>query len=350
MFMRLIVFIYLLLQVQLSLAGPVLETFIARVEIVDHEQVVSGVVEAVNKATVSAQEDGMVSKLYFDINDFVKKGQVIAEFTNDSERKQLRTAEKEYEEALAKQKDVAAEIQSLRQQLAQDQTDDEAQLERLADALRQAEVKLEAKQQALSKAKKAVQATLIRAPFSGIVIQNHIQTGEVAKVGQGIMTGVSLDNLRVLTEVPQKIVSSIREYERARIIMLDDDVHDSSVLSDIITIFPYANPRTHSFGVRVELPHGVTDLFPGMYVKVAFLVGENTRLLVPARAVIRRSEVTGVYVENPNGKVLLRQVRVGARYQPGMIEILSGLEEGEKVVLNTDELVFSGQDKADSWE
>ncbi|TNF98304.1 MAG: efflux RND transporter periplasmic adaptor subunit [Gammaproteobacteria bacterium] len=347
--MRFLFLFSLLIQVQSVLAGPVLETFVARVEIVDHEQVVSGVIEAVNKATVSAQTDGVVSKLYFDINDYVKKGQVIAEFSNKKQKKELKSAKQAFNQAVSHQQDVAKKIESLRASLSEEEMDD-AELATLADALRKAEVRLEETRKKLSQAREALEATLIRAPYSGIVIQTHIQAGEAAIVGQSIVTGVSLDNLRVLSEVPQKIVSSIREYERARIILLDEDVEDSSVLSDIITIFPFANPRTHAFGVRVELPHGVSDLFPGMYVKVAFLVGENTRLLIPSRAVIKRSEVTGVYVQNLDGKVLLRQIRVGARYQPGMIEVLSGLEEGEKVVLNPDELIFPGQDEADSWE
>jgi multidrug efflux pump subunit AcrA (membrane-fusion protein) len=84
--------------------------------------------------------------------------------------------------------------------------------------------------------------------------------------------------------------------------------------------------------VRLELPDGQFGLYPGMFVKAAFAIGETERLLVPTQAVLRRSEVTAVYVVGPDG-VRLRQVRVGQHFGDS-VEILSGLVAGEKVALD----------------
>jgi len=90
-----------------------------------------------------------------------------------------------------------------------------------------------------------------------------------------------------------------------------------------------ADAAANTFRVRVDLPDGSATLYPGMIVKVGFVVGETRRLLVPADAVVRRSELSAVYVV-ADERVLLRQVRLGRRYGES-IEVLAGLSEGEVV-------------------
>ncbi len=81
--------------------------------------------------------------------------------------------------------------------------------------------------------------------------------------------------------------------------------------------------------MRVDLPDGGPALYPGMIVKVGFVVGETKRLLIPAAAVVRRSELSAVYVASDD-RVTLRQVRLGRRYGDA-VEVLAGLSEGEVV-------------------
>ena len=82
--------------------------------------------------------------------------------------------------------------------------------------------------------------------------------------------------------------------------------------------------------MRLDLPQGQFALYPGMFVKVAIVVGQSHRLMVPTSALIRRSEVTGVYVVDDAGNVRMRQVRAGGAFGE-RTEILSGLRAGEVV-------------------
>ena len=100
-----------------------------------------------------------------------------------------------------------------------------------------------------------------------------------------------------------------------------------------ITIFPAAQPETNTFRARIDLPKGVQGLAPGMFVKVGLIVGESERMLVPRAAVIQRSEMRGVYVVGPDGRVSLRQVRLG-RARGEQVEVLAGLADGERVALD----------------
>jgi multidrug efflux pump subunit AcrA (membrane-fusion protein) len=83
--------------------------------------------------------------------------------------------------------------------------------------------------------------------------------------------------------------------------------------------------------VRIEFPQGVNGIYPGMFARAYFTLGDAKKMLLPEAAILRRSEVTGVYVVNGD-KVQFRQVRVG-RATTGGIEILAGLQPGERVAL-----------------
>ena len=100
-----------------------------------------------------------------------------------------------------------------------------------------------------------------------------------------------------------------------------------------LTIFPYAHKGSNSFTVRVDLPQGLTGLFPGMFIKTSFQIGVKQALLVPRQAVVYRSEVTAVYVVDQQGGVHFRRIRVGHPVDAESIEVISGLEAGERVAL-----------------
>jgi hypothetical protein len=98
-----------------------------------------------------------------------------------------------------------------------------------------------------------------------------------------------------------------------------------------VTVQPSADARTHSTQVRVELLANQANLYPGMFVRTHFVVGKVSKLLIPASAVLRRSEVVAVYVVDDKDMPHLRQVRLGDANEQGEIEVLAGLNVGERV-------------------
>jgi hypothetical protein len=160
-----------------------------------------------------------------------------------------------------------------------------------------------------------------------------MQVGEMASPGQPVMTGVSLDELRVIADVPQSVIPSVRSGAAARVYLPDGQIVDGRE----ITIFPFADLGSNTFKVRVALPpseDGVSrSVFPGMYVKTGFAVGEKQELTVPKQSVVQRSEVTAVYVVSPGDHVHFRQVRLGRALDDAWV-VLSGLTAGERVALD----------------
>ena len=305
-----------------------LPTAVAEYLKVPREYRLDGVVEAVRQTTVSAQTQGRVQEILFDVDDYVEKDAVLVRLRDTEHRAQVIRAASELKEAVARLEQAREEFARIEglfaRKLASESALDEATAE-----LKSAEARMEAASAALSQAKEQLEYTQVRAPYSGIVTERFVEMGETARPGQSLISGVSLEELRVNVSVPQSVIASVRELDQARIQLPDG----GSVVTSGITVFPFADPASNSFRVRLELPASTAHLFPGMFVKTAFVIGEKQVLAVPAQAIVRRSEVTAVYVVDEQQRIQFRQIRAGAPTD-GKREVLAGLEPGERVALD----------------
>lgn len=293
--------------------------------VVPRERVWDGTVEAVHRATLSAQTSGRIVELPFDVNDYVPKGAVVARLTDVEQGAAVRVALAQVRSAQAAYGDAEAQYQRIaaiyaRKLVSRSQYD---QARAGADSARAA---LEAAQQNVRAAQQSQAYTVVRAPYAGIVTRRFVQIGEAVQPGQPLIAGISLNQLRVEAHVPQSDVAPIRRYARAWVLL----EHGARRLEAArVIVFPYADAATHTFTVRLELPPADTGLNPGEVVRVAFMIGAQRALTVPRTAVLRRGEITGVYVVR-DGRVALRQVRLG-RVVDGQVEVISGLSPGEQV-------------------
>ena len=292
------------------------------------EQVLDGVVEAVNQSTVSAQTAGRVEEIMVDVNDFVPQGAPIVRIRNIEQRASLEQAQANLREAEARFLEAQAEYNRMRG-IYEKQLVSKAQMDAAIAGFDAARAKLDAAQAGVSRAKESLGYTTINAPYTGIVLERHVQLGETVQPGKPLMTGFSLDELRVVVNVPQRLIAPVHQYQRVRVLPPNGG---KSIAAAKLTFFPYADPQSNAFKVRVYLPKKTEGFYPGMFVKTTFQVGEANRLIVPRQALAQRGEVSGVYVVR-DGKASLRQVRPG-RTEGETVEILAGLETGETVALD----------------
>ncbi|MDZ7786679.1 MAG: efflux RND transporter periplasmic adaptor subunit [Halofilum sp. (in: g-proteobacteria)] len=310
-----------------AVAAAELPTAPARLAPVTDEQLLDGVVEAVNRSTVSAQTTGRVVALPFDVDDYVEQGEVIVRLRDNEQQARLERARANLEEARARLAQARAEYERIREVFEQDLVS-RSEMDRARAEYESARARVEAARAALEEARQQLEHTVVRAPYAGIVVERHIELGETASVGQPLMTGLSLEHLRVLVQVPQQHITALREHQAARVLLPGG----ASIEAQSLRIFPYADEATHTFRVRVTLPEGRHGIYPGMLVKTAFVRGQTERLLVPGSAVVHRSEVTAVYVRGDDGRLEFRQVRVGTPLADGRVPVLAGLDAGETVV------------------
>jgi RND family efflux transporter MFP subunit len=304
---------------------PQLATVTVSAEPGTRERSWDGVVEAVNRATLSAQTAGRVLELPFDVNDYVEAGAVVVRFTDVEQRSGRAQATAALAAAQANLTEAEAEFRRI-SDLVERQLVARAQLDQVTARRNGARAQLAAAEAAVRKAGEQVDYTVVRAPYSGILTERHVEVGESVRPGQPLVSGLSLAQLRVAVNVPQTDVAAIRAHGAAEVLLPDG----RRIAATSVNVFPYADPATHSFTVRLELPEAETGLNPGTTVKASFKLGDVDTLMVPASAVVRRSEVQGVYVVTDAGAVQLRQLRLGAR-RGERIEVIAGLAAGERI-------------------
>lgn len=298
---------------------------------VAQERSFDGTIEAERQSTVSAQVAARIEELPFDVDDYVERGEIIVRFRNQPAAAELKQAEAGAQEARARLEEARANHGRI-QQLFQQNRVSKADMDRATADLRSAEARVEAAAGALLAASERYENTLVRAPFSGIVVTRHVELGEMATVGSPLMTGLSLEHLRVVVDVPQSDIAALRRDAEVWVDLPDG----SSLKAQEVRVFPYAESSTHTFRARLKLAEGQHGVYPGMWVKVRLQTGEEQALLLPTPAVVQRSELTAVYVLADDGVPQLRQVRLGRTLPDGSVTILAGLDEGERVVTDPD--------------
>lgn len=304
-----------------------LATLRLREEFAPAERVLDGTVEAVNQVTVSAQVTGRVVEVNFDVNDFVEAGSVLVRIRSTERVAGLTQAQATLEEAAAREAEAQARYQRIHD-MYQRRVVARATFDETSAARDAAVARLTAARAGVEAAREGVAYTEVRAPYSGVITGKHVRVGETVAAGTPLMSGASLDALRVVVDVPQSIIDAVRQVRRAAVY-----VGGRRIEATGLTLYPAAESRSNTFRARIELPQGLRGLSPGMFVKVGLVTGEVRRLFVPRSAVVERSELRAVYVLLPDGRAALRQIRLG-HARGDRVEVLAGLVAGEDIALD----------------
>lgn len=291
---------------------------------------IEGLVEATRQSTVSAQIGGRVKEIHFDVGDRVKQGQVIVRIDEREAAQALAGSQGQVLQAQANMQNAKATYERSKQLFAQKFISQAALDKALAD-YQAAQGQTAAIQAGASQANLAHGYTAVIAPYAGVVASRLVEVGEMVMPGKPLMTGFDPSDLRVLVSVPQDKLAEVGGQPDVRI---EIPALNRWIKAASITVQPVADARTHSTQVRVNLPTNETGIYPGMFVRAHFVVGKANKLVIPASAVLRRSEVVGVYVVDSKGATQLRQVRLGESSAEGTVEVLAGLNPKEKVALN----------------
>lgn len=289
-----------------------------------------GLVEAVRQSTVSAQIGGRVKEISFDVGDRVSKGQILLRIDEREAAQALAGSQAQVMQAQADLQNAKA-VHERATRLFEQKFISQAALDRA-----QADYKVALAQAAASEAV-AGQARLthgyatVAAPYSGIVAARLVEVGEMVMPGTPLMTAFEPGELRVVVSVPQYELAKFGLNPEA---MVEVSSRERWIKAASVTVLPIADSRTHSTQLRVHLPFEEKNIYPGMFVRAHFVMGKTSRLVIPASAVLRRSEVVAAYVADGKGGVKLRQIRLGGMPIDGMVEVLSGLSQGEQVALD----------------
>jgi RND family efflux transporter MFP subunit len=284
-----------------------------------------GVVQAVNQASLSAQTSGRVASIAVDVNDHVAQGAVLLRLTAVEQSAAASTARAQQRATAALATEAEARYKRAtelidRQLISRDEFD------RVRAARDTAVAANESAAAQVNQVEQQLQYTVVRAPFAGIVTARQVEPGETVAPGQPLLTLYAPGELRIEIQVPQSDADGIRAAAAARLVLADGRRIEASK----VIVFPSADPVAHSTNVRVLLPALQSPPQPGQTVRVIFPgLGGSAGIWLPARAVVQRGELSGVYVIQDNS-IVLRQLRLG-RQVGGNVEVIAGLKAGERV-------------------
>ncbi len=289
-----------------------------------------GVVEATRQSTVSAQIAGRVKEINFDVGDSVKKGQVILRIDEREAAQALAGSQAQVMQAQAALHNAKSNYERARQMFEQ-KFISQAALDKAEADYKVAQAQAAASQAGESQAALTQGYTAVIAPYSGVVAARLVEVGEMVTLGKPLMIGFDPAQLRVIVNVPQYKLADVGARPE---VTIEIPSIKRRVQAVTVTVQPVADARTHTTQVRIALPAKEAGVYPGMYVRAHFVVGKAKKLLIPARAVLRRSEVIAVYVVGDMGAITLRQIRLGEATGQDEIEVLAGLNAGEQVALD----------------
>lgn len=289
-----------------------------------------GTLEPQRQAVVAAQAAGSVQQLTVRAGDRVRAGQVIARIDARSAEAGVAQSEAGVVQADANLRNARTQLERTRELRAQGYIS-QAALDAAENQFRAAEAGLAQARAGRRQATLGQDFTSVAAPFDGVVLATHIDAGDLAAPGRPVLTLYAPGALRATVQVPasQAQARSARQVE----IELPDGRRVAPVRRADL---PGADPVAQTVEWRLDLaPGDATDLRPGRTVRVHFTgaalapTGARSVPTVPAAALLRRGELTAVYVVRENGFVL-RQVRAGASHG-GSTEVLAGLKTGERI-------------------
>ncbi|WP_404401226.1 efflux RND transporter periplasmic adaptor subunit [Idiomarina seosinensis] len=291
-----------------------------------------GLVEAVKQSTVSAQTSGTIVQLPVDVDDAVQAQQLIVGLDDTEQQARVNRSRAAVESANATLADARRQFERVKD-LYQQEVASQSEFDQVSTQLETSQARLAEANAALQEAEEQLSYTRVKAPYAGIVTERFVELGESVRPGQPLISGLSLEHLRVVTELPQSYAQYVRDNRSA-----DIQTHTGRKLTiGSMTFYPYADERSHTFRLRLNLTDPNGSLFPGMLVTVHLDVGKRQQLQVPLSALLERGELRGVFVKVDDGWQL-RQVRVGAK-NGDRVEILSGLKAGEQVAVVAGELI-----------
>ena len=273
-----------------------------------------GTTVANESVDLTAAVSETISRVAFEDGEYVEAGEILVELTSAAEATRLAEAQATVDEA---------QRQLIRlQDLSADRLVAGSALDQARTATQTAQARLEGVMADL-------EDRLIRAPFSGYLGFRNVSTGSLLTPGTVITT---LDDVSIM-----KLDFRIPEVYLADIAVGQDIATRSIVYKDrgfpgVITVIgSRVDPVTRSVSVRAEIENPTRQLRPGMLMTVALALNEKTVMVVPERAVIAAQGQQYVYVVGADNRVERRSVELGRR-RDGQVEIVTGLEVGERVV------------------
>ena len=292
--------------------------------------VLDGSLQAVRQSTLSAQASGRIMQLGVKAGDRVKAGQMLAVIDDRVSQAGVSQAQAQVAQADANLTNAKAQFQRTQELHAKGFVSKSA-LDVAESQYKAAAAGASGAQAGQTQSQLAQGFTRITAPYDGWVLSTQAEPGDLALPGTPVLTVYAPQPLRATVQVPASMAESTRAAKDVQVQLTDANGDAKWVSPAKRSTMPAADPVSQTVVWRLDLSaQAAQNLLPGQQVRVRFVGGQANRMVVPAAAVLKRGELTAVYVATDRGFVL-RAVRLGADHGSDGVEIVAGLAAGEQV-------------------
>jgi RND family efflux transporter MFP subunit len=308
-------------------------------------------------STIYARVSGYVGKWFVDIGDHVKKGQILATIETPEIDAELNAAQ-----AKLKASEAQVLVKQAQQEFAkttyerwknspkgvvseQEREDKKAQNAVAISELNAAQAQVGLDQAEVDRLTALEGFKKVTAPFDGIITERHIDLGNLVTAGSTAATSplyqiTQDDPIRIFVDAPQSTVAQLMPVGTPAAIRVDY-LPNQRFEGTVTRTAESVNPQARTLRVEIDIPNPKRELVPGTYVDVTFKLKSSGLIEVPAAALLFRTKGPQVAVIE-NGVVQIRDVTI-ARDNGNVVDISSGIKDGEKVALNLSSRIVSGE-------
>lgn len=304
----------------------------------------SGTVSSPRLANISGEVSGLIKQVLVDVGSRVNSGDTLATLSTDLKELDLQAARATTARAGEELADARRRLTDARQ-LAQKQTISDSELQSLEAEVRIADASVQRyrAEQALQEAR--LQRHDIKAPFAGLISKKYVTEGEWVQPGAHIAQLVATDDLRIDFQVPQHVYPRINESSEIHIYF--DAFPDHRLQADIETLVPFSDDSARTMLIRTSLKEHDITVVPGMSASATLRITKNTNgTVVPRDAILRYPDgrITAWIIDTKDDQATVteRHVKTGLTFN-GQVEILDGLQPGERVVVQGNESLKNNQ-------
>ena len=308
-------------------------------EYISETYIVTSRIAPFKSDAISVKSPGPIEDVYVEVGDFVKKGDVLLKIENDELEADKNNKEGELSESLAKLELEEKKLERLKS-LMNSPSFKRAEYEDQINIVKAAEGNLIKITAQYNKAKIIYDDAILKAPYSGIISKRLVTKGNYVNTGTPVFEIVNNERFEIEANIPSDKIPLLNKKKEAEIILPDGKILKSSFRS----IVPKENPNTRTVIVRFK------PLFDQK--KSNLLINQNMNLRIflkskkPIKTILKdalliKNGSTIVYVIEDN-IAKLKTVKTGIPYQDS-IEIIKGLNEGEKVVTRGNERLRPNQ-------
>jgi len=316
-----------------------------KVEPPQEELVLPSTLQAYTESPIYARTNGYLKKWYKDIGSRVRQGELLADIETPEVDQELMQAKAARDQASAQveiAKTSAKRWENLQKMdaVAQQETDERN------SGYAQAQANLAAADANVRRLEQLESFNHVYAPFSGVITKRNVDIGALINSGntgpnQQLFNIARTDPIRVYVSVPEAYAGMVRPGVRATIQITSSDGRDFS--GNVVRNAESIDPGTRTLLTEIDVPNPKGELLPGSYAQVHFALKVAVpRLTIPVNALLSRAEGTRAAVVDSNGKVQLKPIVIGRDYGRE-VEVLSGIEQSDLIVLNPRDSLEDGQ-------